>query len=153
MKIQSLLSEDMILTDLFGRSRDDVLKEMVDFLKAKKRISKPRDIFEKLIQRETLGSTAIGEGVAIPHCKMKGLSAPLFMLAVSRVGVPFDSLDGKPSYVFFLIVSSPENPGLNLQILAAVAQLVRRTSFLTQKILQASTVRGIIDVIRTEEGT
>ena len=153
MKIQSLLADDMVLADLSGRNRNEVLKELVDFLRNKKRISKPRDLFDKLIQRETLGSTAIGEGVAIPHCKMKGLSAPLFVLAVSREGVPFDSLDGNPSHVFFLVISPPENPGLSLQILAAVAQLVRRTPRLTQKILNAPGAPGILDVIRTEEGS
>lgn len=153
MKIQGLLTEDMVLPGLSGRSRDEVLKEMVDFLRKKKKISKKRDLFDKLIRRETLGSTAIGDGVAIPHGKMKGLAAPVFMLAVSREGVSFESLDGKATHVFFLVVTSPDNPGLNLQILAAVAQLVRRTPSLKEKILNAPTVRGIIDVIRTEEGS
>ncbi|MFQ6037753.1 MAG: PTS sugar transporter subunit IIA, partial [Candidatus Aminicenantales bacterium] len=115
------------------------------------RIGKEKYLCEKLIQREKLGSTAIGEGVAIPHCKMKGVKEPIVMLAVSKKGVHFESLDGKPSHVFFLVVSSPENPSLNLQILAAIAHLVRKANSLLKKILEAKTIPEILDIIREEE--
>jgi len=95
--------------------------------------------------------TAIGEGVAIPHCKMKGIKTPVVMLAVSKKNVDYHSLDGKPTYVFFLLVSSPDNPSLNLQILAVIAHLVRKVSSLEKKILRAESISSILDVIRKEE--
>jgi mannitol/fructose-specific phosphotransferase system IIA component (Ntr-type) len=109
---------------------------MVGFLKDRKKIAKEKDIYEKLVQREDLGTTAVGDGVAIPHCKVAGLKSPILMLALSKTGVPFSSLDGKPSQAFFLVASSPENPGLNLQILAAIAQLVRKSSPDPQRVLR-----------------
>jgi len=73
------------------------------------------------------------------------------MLAVSKNGVNFYSVDGKPSYVFFLVVSSPDNPSLNLQILAAIAHLVRKANSLLKKILEAKNITDILDIIREEE--
>ncbi len=141
----------MILMGLESEEREEVLKEMVGFLKKRNRIMKEKDLYEKLIQRERLGSTAIGEGVAIPHCKMKGIKDPVVMLAVSTKGVNFHSLDGKPSHLFFLVASSPDNPSLNLQILAAIAHLVRKANSLLKKILEAKNIFDILEIIREEE--
>jgi len=141
----------MILFDLESEDRDKVLKEMVGFLKKKNKVVKEKDLLAKLIQREELGSTAIGEGVAIPHCKMKGVKEPIVILAVSRKGVNFLSLDGKPSHVFFLVVSSPDNPSLNLQILAAIAHLVRKANSLLKRVLSAASISEVMDIIREEE--
>lgn len=151
MKLYNLLMQDMVITELESHDREGVLKEMVVFLKKKNKIAKDKELFEKLLQREKLGSTAIGEGVAIPHCKMKGIKNPIVMLAVSKKGVDYQSLDGKPTYVFFLVVSSPDNPSLNLQILAAIAHLVRKSSSLEKKILRAESISSLLDVIRKEE--
>lgn len=151
MKIQKLLLQDMILPELESEDRSGVLKEMVTCLKKKGKISKEKDLFDRLLQREKLGSTAIGDGVAIPHCKMKGTKNPIVMLAVSKKGVNFQSLDGNPSHIFFLVVSSPDNPSLNLQILASIAHLVRKSSSLLKKILDAQNIQAILDIIREEE--
>lgn len=151
MKIYNLLTQDMILLDMEADSRDAVLKEMVGFLKKRERITKGKDLFEKLIKREELGSTAIGEGVAIPHCKLKSIKNPIVLLAVSRRGVDFLALDGKPSHLFFLVVSSPENPSLNLQILAAIAHLVRKAKPLLNRVLKAQSAGMILEVVRDEE--
>ena len=151
MKVSDLLIADMIIPDLKSRERDDVLKELGAFLKGKERISKEKELFERLVQRESLGSTAIGEGVAIPHCKIKSVKEPVVMLAISRQGVDYKSLDGNPSHIFFLVVSSPDNPSLNLQILAAIAHLVRKADTLIKKFLAAKNVESILKVIQEEE--
>jgi PTS system nitrogen regulatory IIA component len=143
--------QDMVLLELQSENMEDVLKEMVGFLKKRNKITKEKDLYEKLIQRERLGSTAIGDGVAIPHCKIKGVKDPILFLAVSKKGVNFYSVDSKPAYVFFLVVSSPDNPSLNLQILAAIAHLVRKANSLLKKILEAKSIAEILDVIQEEE--
>jgi len=151
VKIHALLTEDVIIPELVSQERAAVIEEMVRFLKNKDKIVKDKDLLDKLMQREKLGSTAIGEGIAIPHCKLKELKTPLVALAVSKKGVPFEAIDGKPTYIFFLVVSSPDNPSLNLQILAAIAQLVRKSNALAKKILGAKMPRKIWEVIREEE--
>ncbi len=90
-------------------------------------------------------------GVAIPHCKLKGVKAPLFLLGVSKQGVSFDSLDGKPSHVFFLVISSPDDPGMNLQTLASIAKLVRKAAALPRRILEAKSPKAAIEIVREEE--
>ncbi|GAF78766.1 unnamed protein product, partial [marine sediment metagenome] len=100
MKISNLLQQDMVIPELEQQDMENVLKEMVHFLKKKKKISKDKELCEKLLQRERLGSTAIGDGVAIPHCKIKLAKNPLVMLAVSRKGADFNSPDGTPSNIF-----------------------------------------------------
>jgi PTS system nitrogen regulatory IIA component len=151
VKVHSLLAQDMVIPELESTTRDDVLKEMGAFLKKLNKIAKDKDLYEKLLQREELGSTAIGDGVAIPHCKMKGMKNPVVMLAISKKGLDFHSLDGKPSYVFFLVVSSPDNPSVNLQILAAIAHLVRKAKRVIRKIQEAEDIHKILEVLKDEE--
>jgi len=151
MKLHNLLIKDMIIEELDSQNKEGALKEMVNFLKRRKKISKKKELYGKLLQREELGSTAIGEGVAIPHCKMKGVKNPIVLLAISRKSIDFQSLDGNPSNIFFLVVSSPDNPSLNLQILAAIASLVRKSESLLKKILNAKNVSTILEIIREEE--
>lgn len=141
----------MVMLGLESEKMEDVLHEMVGFLKKRNKIAKEKELYERLIQRERLGSTAISDGVAIPHCKIKNILDPILMLAVSKRGVNFYSVDGKPSHVFFLVVSSPDNPSLNLQILAAIAHLVRKANSLLKKILEAKNITDILDIIREEE--
>jgi PTS system nitrogen regulatory IIA component len=141
----------MVIPALGSVTRDGVLKEMAVFLKKRNKIAKDKDLYEKLLQREELGSTAIGDGVAIPHCKMKGVNNPVVMLAISKKGVDFFSLDGKPSYIFFLVVSSPDNPSVNLQILAAIAHLVRKAKRVIRRIQEAGDSDQILEVLKNEE--
>jgi PTS system nitrogen regulatory IIA component len=142
---------DMILFDLESDNRDEALKEMVGYLKRKHKVFKEKELLDKLKKREELGSTAIGNGVAIPHCKSKAIKESVILLAIAREGIHFDAMDGKPAHLFFLVVSPPENPSLNLQILAAIAHLVRKSKDLIRKIKQASNIGEIMDIISEEE--
>jgi fructose-specific phosphotransferase system IIA component len=151
MILHHLLREDMIISELEFQEREAVLEEMVHFLEQKNKISREKELYDKLLQRERLGSTAIGEGVAIPHCKIKGIASPILLLGVSRKGVNFESVDGKPAHVFFLVVSSPDQPSQNLQVLAAISHLVRQSNSLIKKILHAKSPKSLVDVIREEE--
>lgn len=151
MKIHALLSEDMVIPEILSQERDSALEEMVRYLKSKDKVRKDKELYEKLIQREKLGSTAIGKGIAIPHCKLKEVESPLLALAVSQKGVRFEALDGKPTHLFFLVVSSPDNPGQSLQILASIAHLIRKAGSLPKRIMAAKNPRKILEIIREEE--
>jgi len=151
VKIHALLSEDTVIPEIQSQERDAALEEMVRYLKSKNKVRKDKELYEKLIQREKLGSTAIGNGIAIPHCKLKEAESPILALAVSQKGVRFEALDGKPTHLFFLVASSPDNPGQSLQILASIAHLVRKTGSLLKRIMGAKNPRKIIEIIREEE--
>jgi len=152
VKIANLLTIDNIIPELYGQTKEEILRELVGWIKGEKNINrKEKEIVEKLIQRENMGSTAIGRGVAVPHCKLKGLDQPLILLGISRPGVDFQAIDQKPVHLFFLVVSPPENPSVNLQILAAIAHLVRESKELVKKILQANSNQEILRIIKEEE--
>ena len=138
-------------SDLAGRTRDDVLREMVTRLEGRKAVSETADVLSLLLAREKLGTTGIGGGVAIPHCKIAGIKGPLLLLGLSRPGVSFEALDGKASHAIFLIVAPLDNPNVNLRILAAIAKLVRKSSALTSRLLKALTEEEIRQVLREEE--
>jgi len=151
MEVHSLLTEDMILPEIVSQERDAVLGEMVNFLKNKGAVVNDKELSERLMQREKLGSTVIGKGVAIPHCKLEEVRTPLLALAISKRGVDFASVDGKLTHVFFLVITPPDDPSLNLQILASIAQLLRQSPSLQKKILGAINPLKMVEIIRQEE--
>jgi PTS system nitrogen regulatory IIA component len=151
MKLHALLDEDLVLPRLNARDRAGVLAEMSARLEARHAPALDGSLLEKLLKREELGTTAIGKGVAVPHCRAKGIKAPALLLGLSPEGVVFEAVDGKPSHVFFLLVSPEDNPGAGLRLLAAIAGLVRRSRALSSKLLKASTPAGIIGVLKAEE--
>ncbi|MBN2199776.1 MAG: PTS sugar transporter subunit IIA [Candidatus Aminicenantes bacterium] len=151
MKLAGLLTEPLVLLDLKSESRDDALREMVAALKRSRAISKEKALYEKMLQREKLGSTAVGGGVAIPHGKHKDIKKPIVLVALSRKGVEFGAPDGNPIRVFFFVVSHPDNPGLNLQILAAIAHLLRKAPALAERLAGAGTAGRVLEIIRQQE--
>ena len=151
MEVHSLLTEDMILPEIVSQERDAVLGEMVNFLKNKGAVVNDKELSERLMQREKLGSTVIGKGVAIPHCKLEEVRTPLLALAVSKRGVDFASVDGKLTHVFFLVITPLDDPSLNLQILASIARLLRKSPSLQKKILGAIKPQKMVAIIRQEE--
>ena len=151
MKVHSLLSEDLIFGGLEGRTRDDVLREMSGRFCGRTGPVACDVLLAKLLEREGLGTTAIGGGVAIPHCKVEGLEAPVLMLGLSREGVSFRSVDGQDTHVIFLLVSPLEKPEANLQVLAAIAKLARRSRTLAARLFQASTPAETLRTLREIE--
>lgn len=151
MKLHALLDDGLVLPRLDARDRTGVLREMAARLEARHAPGLDDSLLDKLLKREELGTTAIGKGVAVPHCRAKGLKAPALLLGVSPEGVAFDAVDGKPSHVFFLLVSPEDNPGAGLRLLAAIAGLVRRSRGLSSKMIKAPTPEAIIGVLRAEE--
>lgn len=151
MKLHALLDDGLILPRLEARDRTGVLREMAARLEARHAPGLDDTLLEKLLKREELGTTAIGKGVAVPHCRARGLKVPALLLGLSPDGVAFDAVDGKPSHVFFLLVSPEDNPGAGLRLLAAIAGLVRRSRGLSSKLIKAPTPEAIIGVLRAEE--
>jgi PTS system nitrogen regulatory IIA component len=150
-KLHDLLSADMIVPDILARDKDAAVKEMARLLKEKGKVRKEQELFENLMQREKLGSTAIGDGIAIPHCKLKEVEIPVLLLAISRKGIPFGASDARLTHIFFLVVSSPDDPRQNLEILAAIAHLVRQAGSLPRRIMAAKNPSKILEIIREEE--
>jgi len=150
VKLHSLLDEDLVLPRLEARDRDGILREMSAVLEARNR-AVFGGLMGRLQKREELGTTAIGQGVAIPHCRTKGLKSPALLLGLSKEGVHFEAMDGKLSHVFFLLVSPEDNPGAGLRLLAAIAALTRESRTLATKLLKAATAADVLKTLRAEE--
>jgi len=151
LRLSNIIDEKTILLDIKAKSKAEAIREMVNYLKKNKLISRPEEVIDKLEQRESLGTTALGEGVAIPHCKVKWVSNPIVLVGITRQGVPFEAPDGRPVNIFFLLITSLEDPSLNLQILALIAQLIKKSPELKDKLLQARSQAEVRETIKRQE--
>ena len=108
-------------------------------------------MYERLVEREELGSTAIGQGVAIPHCKMEKLDRVVMAVGLSRRGVEFESEDGEPVQLFFLIVSPADTPAAHLRSLAAISKWVKADRHV-ERLLQLEESDDIWTLLKEEAG-
>jgi len=129
MKITDILSSDMVVADLKGTTKPDILNELAKALAAKYKEIKLTDLTAVLAERERLGSTAIGDGIAIPHGKLRGVTKIIGAFGRHAAGVDFDSLDGEPSQIFFVLVAPEDSASLHLKALARVSRLLKESSF------------------------
>jgi len=129
MKISDFLREDAVLVDLKGVKKQDVLAELLSALKASQSVKDDGKILESLLEREKLGSTGIGQGIAVPHTKTDQIEDLVGALGISRKGVQFDSLDGEPVYIVFLVLASSKATGIHLKALAKIARLLKDRVF------------------------
>lgn len=151
MELHSLLDEGLIVLRLGARDRDGVLRELAEKLEARHKALAGEDLLEKLLKREEMGTTAIGQGVAIPHCRTKKLKSPALLLGLSKEGIAFESVDGKLAHVFFLLISPGDNPNAGLRLLAAIASLTRESRTIAAKLLKAATAADVLKILRAEE--
>ena len=111
MKITEFLVPKGIKVGLASTEKEDTLKELVDLLGSVKEIGDKKNIIRALLDRENLGSTGIGQGIAIPHGKTDRVDELVAVLGISHKGVNFEALDGEPVYIFFLLVAPKETAG------------------------------------------
>jgi PTS system nitrogen regulatory IIA component len=151
MKLHDLLDEGLVLPRLEARDRTGVLRELAVRLETRHGTGLDGALLDKLLKREELGTTAIGHGVAVPHCRAKGLKAPALALGLSPDGVSFEAGDGKLSHVFFLLVSPEDSPGEGLRLLAAIAALTRSSRTLASRLLKQPSAADVIRTLKAEE--
>ncbi len=131
MQIMDFLSKKAILTDIKSTSKEEVIKEMVDYLIEAGDVEKRNrnKLIDALMSREALGSTAIGQGIAIPHAKCDCVDKLVAAFGLSKKGVDFDSLDGELAYIFFLLVAPQDSAGPHLKALARISRLLKDKYF------------------------
>lgn len=152
MKIMDFLSKKAIVTEIKSTKKEEVLKELVEALVEAGEIEKRcrNKLIEALMTRESLGSTAIGQGIAIPHAKSDCVTTLVAAFGLSKKGVGFDSLDGEPAYLFFLLVAPQDSAGPHLKALARISRLLKDKYF--RDSLRACTDdKAIIKIITQED--
>jgi PTS system nitrogen regulatory IIA component len=128
MQLSELLNEDAISLSLRARDKESCIKELVQLLESSHRVDTRGEILSKVLQRESMMSTGIGNGVAIPHGKTRLLDRLMAACGVAKPGVEFDSMDGEPATLFILLVSPESLRGPHVKALANVSRLLKEES-------------------------
>lgn len=146
MKIMEMLATDCILEELKSDCKRDVLKELVGPFIRNYRNLDSEYMVNVLFEREKLGSTGIGDGIAIPHGKIIGLDQLALSFGRSMAGINFDTMDGKPAHLFFLLVAPENAAGQHLKALAKISKMLKDDFFRTKLMAATSRdeLRGII---------
>ena len=150
MRIADFLSPQATIADMHARTKNEVLRELSAALVRTHPNLQEDKLTEVLLEREKLGSTGIGEGVAIPHGKLPGMPQLLATFGVSRAGVDFESIDGKPTHLFFALVAPENSAGVHLKALARISRLFKNPRF-RAAILEAPTAADIHALIVQED--
>lgn len=150
MKILDIVSPGGVLGNLRAETKEGVLREMAEAAAAGVPSLSAQDLTSILMERESLGSTGIGDGVAIPHGKVPGLNRLIAVFGRSRVGVQFHSIDGKPAQLFFLIVAPEQSAGMHLKALARVSRLLKDAR-LRQDLLAAPDTDDLRRILSEED--
>jgi PTS system nitrogen regulatory IIA component len=150
MKIVDFIREDLILPDLRSKAKLDVLGELADHLAHSHNGVTRDDLLKVLVERERLASTAIGEGVAIPHGKLDAVGKLVACVGRAREGVDFDSMDGRPTHLFFVLVAPENSTGVHLKALARISRLFKDPEFRT-RLMGAESSHDMFEVIADED--
>jgi PTS system nitrogen regulatory IIA component len=147
MKITDILVHDAVILDLASESKPEALRELANELAQAEPELEPEALLTVLTEREALQSTGIGDGVAIPHGKVAGLSRLVASFARSRPGVEFEAIDGQRTHLFFLLVVPEHAGGMHLKALARISRFFRDAAF--RKALEEAESRE--DILRAIE--
>ena len=150
MKIADLLDIKAISSELTSSNKIEVLAEMVDLLRRVQPDLDATELLAVLIDREELGSTGIGDGVAIPHGKLKGLDRLLMAFGRKQDGVDFDSMDNRPAHLFFLLLAPESEATLHLKALARISKLLRKED-IRRQLLDAPDPATLLSILSQED--
>jgi len=150
MRLSELINEQAIRLSLEARDKESCIKELVQVLEAAHGVNTKGEILSKVLQRESMMSTGIGNGVAIPHGKTRLLDHLVAACGVSPAGVDFDSMDGEPATLFILLVSPESLRGPHVKALANVSRLLKEES-VRASLKQSGTPEGFLATLRDAE--
>ncbi len=150
MRIMDYLKEEWVIPDLQGTDKRSILRELASVLVKPCQVASTEELLQVLLDREKLGSTGIGDGIAIPHGRLKKLKNFFISFGRSKKGIDFDSIDRHPSRLFFLVMA-PENSAVdNLKLLSRIVTLLKDASFKKQ-LMEASSPKELFEVISEED--
>jgi len=150
MKLCDLLDSASVKVGLVSTDKEEAIAELVDLLVRDERVSDRPGVFDAVMAREAQQTTGIGGGVAVPHAKHESIERLTASLGISRDGIDFDAVDGKPVNVVFLIMARVNDPGPHIQALAEIARLLQVPGFF-RKLVDAESSDEVLSVIAAEE--
>ena len=150
MKVHEYLKENHIFLDFEPGDKKQILEQFVSAMKKKGLISREKNILEELLKRESLGSTGLENGIAVPHALIEKIEAPIVALALIKKGIDFEAADQMPTYIVILLLGEKDNPGFQLKLLAHICRMVKETDFV-KKVRKAETSRDVWTILKEEE--
>lgn len=151
MRVVDILTEDLVIPQLQSTTKAEALRELAQHLAAHHPEIHTEQLVNVLLDRERLGTTAIGEGIAIPHGKLPGLKGVIAVFGRSLRGIDCHSLDGAPTKLFFLLVAPEDSAGIHLKALARVSRMLKDKGF-RERLLQGRDRAELYQIIREEDG-
>jgi PTS system nitrogen regulatory IIA component len=149
MRILDILKEEAIISDLNATDKRGVLERLTGAV-AKASGVNQEEMVRVLLERERLGSTGIGGGIAIPHGKLKSLESLLVGFGRSLKGVEFEAMDGKPAHLFFVLMAPEDSTGDHLRMLARISRLLKDSTF-KERLMTAADGHELYMVIANED--
>jgi PTS system nitrogen regulatory IIA component len=151
VKLADILKESCVVADIKGKTKQEILLELVEPLQEATLIDNVDVVVKIIMEREKLGSTGIGDGVAIPHGKMKNIDNIICAVGRSKEGVDFDAVDRQPVHIFFLVLAPEDSASLHLKVLSRISKILRDPSF-RKSILKLTNAHEIYaNVIETDD--
>ena len=150
MKIMDFLNKKAVTANIKATDKEGVIRELVDLLSKAEEIKNKEELIKALTTRESLGSTGIGQGIGIPHAKSQNVKSLVAAFGLSQKGVNFDSLDGEPVYIFFLLIAPEESAGPHLKALARISRMLKDKYF-RELLKKSKDEKEILRIIQEED--
>jgi fructose-specific phosphotransferase system IIA component len=152
MKISDILTEDLVVAGLKGKSKDGIIGAMIDIVSHSPKVLDKEKVRTAIFEREQIMSTGVGNGFAIPHGKTDAVSDIVAAFAVTEEEIDYDSLDEKPVRLVFLLVGKDNLVGPHIKLLSRISRLMNKEEFRKQ-LLTLETPKEILDLFRQEEAS
>lgn len=150
MNIMDILDEDSIIAELTSKDKKGVLEELVSVLVEHGRLHDKEKAVQVLLERERLGSTGIGDGIAIPHGKLKEIQGIVCSFGRTKAGIDFQSIDEKPAHLFFVLLAPEDSASEHLQALARLSRLLKDDQ-LRRRLIEVNSKEEIYRIIAEED--
>ena len=146
MNLDSLIDPELVFSDLACLDRPTLLRTLAERVVEAGHLSDVEELYERLLEREQLGSTGIGAGVAVPHCKLSSVDRVVVAVALLRQGIEFSAIDGQPVQLAFLVISPEDQPAAHLHCLAAISKWIKADRHV-ERILETSDPSSIRELL------
>jgi len=150
MNISDVLDKKAVIPNLKSQSKNEIIKELAEGLSSVVPNLNNERLVESLLEREKLCSTAVDSGIAIPHAKLSGISNIVAQFGKSAQGIPFDSLDGKPTQLFFMIIAPENATGSHIHLLARISKIFKNPE-LRAKLIKSNNGDEIFELLMRED--
>lgn len=150
MTLVDLITDEVIKVPLYSTLKMETIRELIDLLVEAKKIADSDAVYEAIMNREAKGSTGLENGIAVPHAKTDAAQSLTLALGVSRQGIDFGAIDGKPSHLFFLLLAPSDQSGPHIEALSEIARLTRSKAF-CRTLMDATTPGQIVELIKGED--